>query len=374
MDIEYIDQEAKTSNHTIIKVIGVGGGGSNAVNRMINEGVKGVDFIAVNTDLQALDMSQAPIKLPIGSKLTGGLGAGGKPEVGRDAAEEDRETITNMLRGSKMVFITAGMGGGTGTGAAPVIADIAKSLEILTVAVVTKPFSFEREKKMRYADEGIAALKGLVDTVITIPNENLFNIVERNATIKEAFSMADDVLRMGVQGISDLITTPGIINIDFADVESTMRGRGDALMGVGEGFGDNRAIDAATFAIKNPLLENEVSINGATGLLVNIRCDSTLSIAEYKEINEIISSNADPDVDLKSGTVVDENMNGSIKVTVVATGFSGGATVKDDIIDIATHAHKTRDKVVTKSSKSILTKNFAISQDFDVPTILRERG
>ncbi len=371
MDIEYVNQEPVVAA-TIIKVIGVGGGGSNAVNRMITEGVQGVDFIAVNTDQQALHMSQAPIKLPIGSKLTGGLGAGGKPEIGMNAAEEDRETITNMLRGSKMVFITAGMGGGTGTGAAPVIASIAKELDILTVAVVTKPFAFEREKKMSYAENGINNLRSIVDTVITIPNENLFSVVDKNASIKEAFLMADDVLRMGVQGISDLITIPGIINIDFADVESTMKGKGDAIMGTGEGIGDNRAIDAATSAIKNPLLENEASIDGATGLLINIRCDDSLTITEYKEINEIITSTVDDRVEIKSGTVVDETMNGKIIVTVVATGFSDDHTFKDEILEIASHKSvKTPTKEVSK--KSILTQNFSISQDFDVPTILRER-
>ncbi|QEN03743.1 cell division protein FtsZ [Thiospirochaeta perfilievii] len=373
MDIEYINDEPMVVG-TIIKVIGVGGGGSNAVNRMISEGVKGVDFIAVNTDQQALNMSLASIKLAIGSKLTGGLGAGGKPEVGKNAAEEDRETLTNMLRGSKMVFITAGMGGGTGTGAAPVIASIAKELDILTVAVVTKPFAFEREKKMSYAENGINNLKSIVDTVITIPNENLFNVVDKNASIKEAFLMADDVLRMGVQGISDLITTPGIINIDFADVESTMKGKGDALMGIGEGFGDNRAIDAATSAIKNPLLENESTIDGATGLLVNIRCDESLTITEYKEINEIITSTVDDRVEIKSGTVVDETMNGKIIVTVVATGFRGDHTYKDEILEITSHNKTPKAKTEkAKSKSSILTQNFSISQDFDVPTILRER-
>lgn len=372
MDIEYVDQEPAIIGKTIIKVIGVGGGGSNAVNRMITEGVQGVDFIAVNTDQQALQMSHAPIKLPIGSKLTGGLGAGGKPEVGRDAAEEDRETITNMLRGSKMVFITAGMGGGTGTGAAPVIASIAKEMDILTVAVVTKPFTFERERKMSYAESGITNLRSIVDTVITIPNENLFNVVDKNASIKDAFLMADDVLRMGVQGISDLITTPGIINIDFADVESTMKGKGDALMGIGEGVGDNRAIDAATSAIRNPLLENEASIDGATGLLVNIRCDESLTITEFREINEIITSTVDNRVEIKAGTVVDESMNGRIMVTVVATGFNGEMQVRDEIIEIASHK-KDKSPVKEKGKSSILTQNFSISQDFDVPTILRER-
>lgn len=371
MDIEFVNQEPGIGA-TIIKVIGVGGGGSNAVNRMISEGVQGVDFIAVNTDQQALQMSQAPIKLAIGSKLTGGLGAGGKPEVGRDAAEEDREIITNILRGSKMVFITAGMGGGTGTGAAPVIAEIAKDMDILTVAVVTKPFAFERERKMSYAENGINNLRKIVDTVIIIPNENLFNVVDKNASIKDAFLMADDVLRMGVQGISDLITTPGLINIDFADVESTMKGKGDALMGIGEGEGDNRAIDAATSAIKNPLLENEASIDGATGLLINIRCDESLSITEFREINEIITSTVDDRVEVKSGTVSDPSMNGRIMVTVVATGFKGDQTFKDEILETVSHK-KTHIPKKESGKGSILTQNFAMSQNFDIPTILRER-
>ncbi|MBN2619298.1 MAG: cell division protein FtsZ [Spirochaetales bacterium] len=376
MDIEFVNHEPLISR-TIIKVIGVGGGGSNAVNRMISEGVQGVDFVAVNTDQQALQMSHAPTKLAIGTKVTGGLGAGGKPEVGRAAAEEDRETIINILRGSKMVFITAGMGGGTGTGAAPVIAQIAKDLNILTVAVVTKPFTFERDRKMQYAEDGISNLRNIVDTVITIPNQNLFNVVDKNTPIKEAFLMADDVLRMGVQGISDLITIPGIINIDFADVESTMKGKGDALMGIGEGEGDNRAIDAATSAIKNPLLENEASIDGATGLLVNIRCDNSLTITEFREINEIITSTVDERVEVKSGTVEDPSMNGRIMVTVVATGFRSDESVNSDILDIATASAKkipANIKTPQKSTKSsILTQNFKVSQDFDIPTILRER-
>lgn len=377
MDIEFINQEPLETG-TIIKVIGVGGGGSNAVNRMIAEGVQGVDFIAVNTDQQALQLSHAPLKLPIGNKRTGGLGAGGNPNVGREAAEEDRETILNLLRGSKMVFITAGMGGGTGTGAAPVIAEIAKELDILTVAVVTKPFAFERAKKMSYAEDGICNLKSIVDTVITIPNENLFNVVEKNASIKDAFLMADDVLRMGVQGISDLITIPGIINIDFADVESTMKGKGDALMGIGEGVGDNRAIDAATGAIKNPLLENEATIDGATGLLINIRCDNSLTITEYREINEIITSTVDERVEVKSGTVEDPTMNGKIIVTVVATGFSPENSPKDEILKVANIGKPSVNKKnetpnVGVKKKSILSQNYTISQDFDVPTILRER-
>jgi len=252
----------KTANPTVIKVIGAGGGGSNAVNRMIESGIKNVEFIVVNTDLQALAGSHAHQKIGIGSKLTGGLGAGGKPEIGEQAAEEDFETIENVLKGADMVFITAGMGGGTGTGAAPIIAKIAKQQGALTVGVVTKPFDFEGRAKMRLADEGICKLREEVDTLIVIPNQHLLRIVDKKTPIKQAFLVADDVLRQGVQGISDLITQPGEVNIDFADVRTTMQGKGDAILGVGAGSGDSRALDAATAAITNPLLEDS-HIEGA---------------------------------------------------------------------------------------------------------------
>jgi cell division protein FtsZ len=318
MELEIMEETL--GNKTVIKVIGAGGGGSNAVNRMIACGVKGVEFIATNTDLQALDKSEAPIKLPLGSKLTGGLGAGGNPEIGAQAADEDKETIKNVLKGADMVFITAGMGGGTGTGSAPIIARIARELGALTVAVVTKPFGFEQRRKMGLAEDGIDKLYKEVDTLITIPNENLMKIVEKNTPIREAFLMADDVLRMGVQGISDLITQHGDINIDFADVKAVMRSQGEALMGIGTGRGDNRAIDAATSAINNPLLE-DASIDGAKGLLVNVSGGSSLTLAEYKEVMDIIAENIDPDATVIPGTTIDDSMEDEIKVTVIATGF-----------------------------------------------------
>jgi cell division protein FtsZ len=320
MDLEIMDE--RLAGKTVIKVIGCGGGGSNAVARMIQVGVQGVDFIAANTDLQALESSMAPTKVPLGRQVTGGLGAGGKPEVGEQAAEEDRETVQNVLKGADMVFVTAGMGGGTGTGSAPVIARIAKEMGCLTVAVVTRPFSFERERKMELADAGIDRLREHVDTLITIPNENLLKLVDRRTPIREAFLKADDVLRMGVQGISDLITKPGEINIDFADVRTVMEGQGDALMGIGEGQGDNRAVDAATMAIENPLLD-EVNIEGARGLLVNVTGGPDFSLFEYNEIMDIVSSRVDSSATVIAGQDTDENLGDEVRVTVIATGFGG---------------------------------------------------
>lgn len=321
MHIEVLDEHQEQFGTTVIKVLGIGGGGNNAVNRMIEGGVKQVEFIAVNTDLQALKLSQAEKKIAIGTKLTGGLGAGGIPEMGEKAACEDKEEIQNILRGSDMVFITAGMGGGTGTGAAPIVAEIAKELGILTVAVVTSPFDFEGSKKKRIADHGIQKLREAVDTLITIPNQYLLKIVQRNTPIKEAFLMADDVLRQGVQGISELITDTGIINIDFADVKTIMQGRGDALMGIGVGTGDNRAVDAATNAINNPLLE-DARIEGAKGILINVTGGEDLSLAEYEEVVKIITNNAAEDAFIIPGQAIDPTMEDKVKVTVVATGFN----------------------------------------------------
>jgi cell division protein FtsZ len=319
MTIEMLDDEL--SSPTVIKVIGVGGGGNNALNRMISAGLKHVQFIAVNTDVQALQTSKAEIKIPIGSKLTGGLGAGGIPEIGEKAALENQEELKQILKGSDMLFITAGMGGGTGTGAAPIITHIARELNILTVAVVTKPFDFEGRKKMVLAEQGVQRLREAVDTLIVIPNQYLLKIVEKRTPIKEAFFMADDVLRQGVQGISDLITVPGEINIDFADVKTIMNGRGDAMMGVGVGHGDNRAVDAATQAINNPLLE-DASIEGAKGVLVNVSGGEELSLTEYEEIVKIITANADEDALIIAGNAVDTALSDQIKVTVIATGFN----------------------------------------------------
>lgn len=302
-----------------IKVIGCGGGGSNAVNRMIAGGLKGVEFITLNTDAQALHLSSAEIKLQIGEKLTRGLGAGANPEIGKKAAEESREMIENALRGADMVFVTAGMGGGTGTGAAPVVAEIAKELGALTVGVVTRPFSFEGRKRANQGEMGLAALKEKVDTLIVIPNDRLLEIVDKNTPMLEAFREADNILRQGVQGISDLIAVPGLINLDFADVKTIMTERGSALMGIGVASGENRAADAARKAISSPLLET--SIEGARGVLMNITGGSNLSLYEVNEAADIVSSAADPDVNMIFGAVINEELKNEIVVTVIATGF-----------------------------------------------------
>ena len=318
MEVEILNH--REISPTVIKVIGTGGGGSNAVNRMMECGLENVDFVVANTDLQALNYSNAPTKLAIGSKLTGGLGAGGKPEVGEKAAVEDTETITNAIRGADMVFVTAGMGGGTGTGAVPVIAEIARSQGALTVGVVTRPFDFEGKVKQRLAEEGIEKLRKSVDTLIVIPNQYLLKLVDRRTPIKQAFTMADDVLRQAVQGISDLITHPGLINIDFADVKTTMEGQGDAIMGVGTGEGDNRAVDAATNAINNPLLEDS-HIEGANHILINITGSEDMTLVEVEEIVKIVTANADPDALIIYGTSIDTAMGDRVSVTVIATGF-----------------------------------------------------
>jgi len=303
-----------------IKVIGVGGGGNNAVNRMIEHGVQGVEFIAVNTDAQALNLSKAEIKMQIGGKLTRGLGAGANPEVGKKAAEESREQIEEALKGADMVFVTAGMGGGTGTGAAPVIAQISKDLGALTVGVVTRPFTFEGRKRQTQAAGGIGAMKESVDTLIVIPNDRLLEIVDKNTPMLEAFREADNVLRQGVQGISDLIAVPGLINLDFADVKTIMSNRGSALMGIGVATGENRAAEAAKKAISSPLLET--SIDGAQGVLMNITGGTNLSLYEVQEAADIVASASDQEVNMIFGSVINENLKEEIVVTVIATGFT----------------------------------------------------
>jgi cell division protein FtsZ len=303
-----------------IKVIGVGGGGNNAVNRMIEHGVQGVEFIAVNTDAQALNLSKAEIKMQIGSKLTRGLGAGANPEVGKKAAEESREQVEEALRGADMVFVTAGMGGGTGTGAAPVIAQIAKDLGALTVGVVTRPFTFEGRKRAMQAAGGISSMKESVDTLIVIPNDRLLEIVDKNTPMLEAFREADNVLRQGVQGISDLIAKPGLINLDFADVKTIMSNRGSALMGIGVATGESRATEAAKKAISSPLLET--SIDGAQGVLMNITGGNNLSLYEVQEAADIVASASDQEVNMIFGSVINENLKDEIIVTVIATGFA----------------------------------------------------
>jgi cell division protein FtsZ len=303
-----------------IKVIGVGGGGGNAVNRMIDAQLRGVEFIAANTDLQALHKCRAPLKLQIGGQLTKGLGAGADPEVGRKAALEDTERILEMLEGADMVFLTAGLGGGTGTGAAPIIASLAAEIGALTVAVVTKPFGFEGRRRMQLAERGVDELRGAVDTLISIPNERLLNFVERGTPLTEAFRIADDVLRQAVQGISDLITIPGEINVDFADVRTIMTGMGMALMGTGVAKGEHRALEAAQRAISSPLLE-ETSIQGARGVLINISGGPDLTLHEVAEAARIISDAVDPDATIISGMVIEHGLEEAMKVTVIATGF-----------------------------------------------------
>lgn len=312
----------QASNFAKIRVVGVGGGGNNALNSMITTTqIQGVDFIAVNTDSQALMISHAAMKVQIGENLTKGLGSGGNPEIGQSAAEESVEKLKEMLDGSDMIFITAGMGGGTGTGAAPVIAKVAKELGALTVAVVTKPFSFEGTRRMVNAEEGLENLKDKVDTLIVIPNQRILEVVDKKLSLVEAFRVADSVLGQGVQGISDLITMPGLINVDFADVRSIMTDAGSALMGIGTGIGENRATAAARSAISSPLLE--VKMDGARGVLFNITGGPDLSMTEVDEAARIISQAADPDANIIFGTTIDESMRDQIKITVIATGFDG---------------------------------------------------
>ncbi len=318
-----IEYEIEMELFAQIKVIGVGGGGNNAVNRMIAAGLKGGDFISVNTDAQALELAKSGTKLQIGAKLTKGLGSGGNPEIGRQAAEESRDEIEAVLKSSDMVFITAGMGGGTGTGAAPIIAEIAKSLGALTVGVVTRPFTFEGRRRMVQAEEGITSLKEKVDTLIIIPNDKLLQVVDKRTPLVEAFRIADDVLRQGVQGISDLIAIPGLINLDFADVRTIMQETGTALMGVGTASGENSTIDAAKNAIFSPLLET--SIEGARSVLINVTGGSGLSLFEANEAAETIINEADPDANIIFGAVIDESLQEEARVTVIATGFEKAA-------------------------------------------------
>jgi cell division protein FtsZ len=380
MNIEFA--EDNPSMITVLKVIGVGGGGSNAVNRMIAAGLKNVQFIAANTDLQALQMSRAETRLPLGSKLTGGLGAGGVPEVGEKAALEDEGRIRDALAGADMVFITAGMGGGTGTGGAPIVARVARELGALSVAVVTKPFDFEGRRKMALAEEGIDKLRREVDTLIVIPNQYLLKIVERRTPIREAFLMADDVLRQGVQGISDLITEPGEINIDFADVRTIMKGNGDSLMGIGIGRGDNRAVDAATNAINNPLLE-DAKIEGARGILVNVTGGANFCLSEFEEVLKIITASADSQALVISGTSINEALEDQLKVTVIATGFGGerrevqkvqeAAEPKGDIISYDEWVKMRKGVASGKPASDFLLGRNSREADLNVPTVLREK-
>ncbi len=360
-----------------IKVIGAGGGGSNAVNRMIDNGVKGVEFITVNTDAQALHLSKSDQKMQIGDKLTRGLGAGANPEVGKKAAEESRELIFNTLKGADMVFVTAGMGGGTGTGAAPVIAEIAKECGALTVGVVTRPFTFEGRKRALQAEQGIAALKEKVDTLIVIPNDRLLEIVDKKTPMLEAFRVADNVLRQGVQGISDLIAVPGLINLDFADVKTIMTERGSALMGIGLATGENRAAEAAKKAIQSPLLET--SIDGARGVLMNITGGANLSLYEVNEAADIVASASDLEVNMIFGAVIDEKFKDEIQVTVIATGFEHKPETQQQIRKPMGNNATTSNEASANDNRGGLNNlrpfgGQASSDQLDIPTFLRNRG
>jgi cell division protein FtsZ len=373
-------------NGAVIKVIGVGGGGTNAVNRMIAAGVEGVEFIVANTDLQALKAADAPVKLQIGAKLTNGLGAGADPEIGRKAALEDTEKIIEVLEGADMVFVAAGLGGGTGTGASPIITNLAAELGALTVAIVTKPFLFEGRRRGLQAERGLQELKGCVDTVITIPNERLLHTVARGTSLSNAFLVADDILRQGVQGISDIIQVPGVINVDFADVKTVMHGMGMALMATGTAKGENRAVQAATQSIASPLLE-EASIQGAMGILINITGSEGLLLHEVSEAASIIHKAAHEDANIIFGAVIDEKMRGEIKITVIATGFdkngakpsvapmpkspeANAATVLTGLPPNTPETERVKESATESLPSMVRPYDHA---DLDIPTYLRRR-
>jgi cell division protein FtsZ len=356
--------ESGGSYLAVIKVVGVGGGGTNAVSRMIDAGLRGVEFVSANTDAQALQMTEADIKLNIGHNLTKGLGAGANPEIGHGAAAESRDDIKEALKGADMVFVTAGEGGGTGTGAAPVIADIAKNeIGALTVGVVTRPFEFEGTSRGRQADEGIARLREVVDTLIVIPNERLLSVIERRTSILDAFREADNVLRQGVQGITDLITIPGLINLDFADVRTIMHDAGSALMGIGTAAGESRSAEAAKAAISSPLLEEPV--DGATGILLNITGGRDLGLFEVNEAAEIVNAAADPNSNIIFGAVIDETMADEVRVTVIATGFDRGRSTRTAREDVRPRDRGPRMDQRQRSSLEIG------DDEIDIPPFLR---
>ena len=358
--------DSGSSYLAVIKVVGVGGGGTNAVNRMVDAGLRGVEFIAVNTDAQALLMCDADVKIHIGGKITRGLGAGANPEVGRQAAEESRDELREALKGADMVFVTAGKGGGTGTGAAPVIAEIARELGALTVGVVTKPFTFEGKKRAAQAETGIETLAKRVDTLIIIPNDRLLQVVERRTSIIDAFKVADDVLRQGVQGITDLITVPGLINLDFADVRTIMRNAGSALMGIGMASGENRGVEAARAAISSPLLES--SIEGATGILLNITGGADMGLFEVNEAAEVISSAADGEANVIFGAVIDSTMGEQMRVTVIATGFDAYRAL--EMVETAGREPESELEPVFGQPRP----QFEMDDDIlDIPAFLRDR-
>ena len=367
-----------------IKVIGAGGGGNNAVNRMVEAQLQGVEFIAVNTDKQALHTSKAEHKIQIGEKLTRGLGAGANPEVGKKAAEESKDEIIKVLEGADMVFVTAGMGGGTGTGAAPVIAQLAKEMGILTVGVVTKPFVFEGKVRMKNAENGIAELKSKVDTLITIPNDRLLQIVQKNTSMLDAFSMADDVLKQGIQSISDLIAVPGLINLDFADVTSVMKEQGLAHMGIGNATGENRAIEAAREAIQSPLLET--SIDGAKGILLNITGGSNLGLFEINEASTLVQESCDPEANIIFGASIREDLGDEINITVIATGFESNKRNESKVSETLNKFSSKTFEPETKKVETVVSepvketivikeepKKVEEEDDMIIPTFLRRR-
>ena len=371
------DTDTLNNYLAVIKVVGVGGGGTNAVNRMIEEGIRGVEFVAVNTDAQALAISDADIKVHIGTDITKGLGAGANPEVGKEAAEDSRDEIKAALAGADMVFITAGEGGGTGTGAAPVVADIAKNdVGALTVGVVTKPFSFEGHRRYGSAADGIKTLSENVDTLIVIPNDRLLDLSEKKTTMLEAFRMADDVLCQGTQGITDLITVPGLINLDFADVCTIMKGAGSAMMGIGIAAGDNRAADAATEAISSRLLES--SIEGATRVLLSIAGNKDLGIQEINEAADLVAKNVDPDANIIFGTVVDESLGDQVRVTVIATGFND-SNVQQQLPTLNTQsasrpsrpAQPQPSRPATAQPQPVRSAGTSNEKEFDIPDFLK---
>ena len=373
--MEYEDNSNLTmmDGTATIKVIGVGGAGNNAVNRMLDLGIKSVEFIAVNTDRQALAKSKASTKIQIGEKITRGLGAGANPDIGAQSAEESKTELSEVLRGADMVFVTCGMGGGTGTGAAPIVAGLAKEMGILTIGVVTKPFTFEGKKRLAQAERGIEALKSKVDTLIVIPNDKLLQIIDRKTSMAEAFLMADDVLRQGVQGISDLITVTGTVNLDFADVKTIMLNTGMAHMGTGHASGENKAEDAAKEAIQSPLLET--SIEGARGVIINITGGEDLGLQEVNTAAELIQRSVDPEANIIFGTVIDPNMSDEIKITVIATGFEDSDQIKTPGIDkIGSIGINTTPKPWEKKASSIpSSQDLNSSQnDLDIPSFLRK--
>ncbi|WP_294156462.1 cell division protein FtsZ [uncultured Clostridium sp.] len=374
-----LDFEADMQELTNIKVIGCGGGGSNAVNRMIVEGLKNVEFIAINTDKQALLLSEADQKIQIGEKLTKGLGAGANPEIGKKAAEESREEITAAIKGANMVFITAGMGGGTGTGAAPVVAEIAKSMDILTVGVVTKPFPFEGKRRMRHAEMGIENLKEKVDTLVIIPNERLLTMADKKTTLLDSFKLADDVLRQGVQAISDLITITGVINADFADIKAVMLNKGLAHMGVGFGKGDTRAQDAVKQAISSPLLET--SIDGATDVIINFTGGADLGALEVYDAADVVRESVDPDANIIVGAVIDETLSEEVRITVIATGFESETNQSTTTSGSVQEVRKPGFQETAKEEAAVTSterepepvSNPYEQDDLDIPVFLRRQ-